>query len=131
MADGIVAFLLGYRAVALRAGSAREAVIAALTYAAAVAIGAAAIRAMAIPRFLGPALLTLVFYLWDAVISSSPARRRDARWIWPVVLLAVLGVPSELYVGGNRPVRSPITGETIAAVHDADAAQANRVIARV
>ncbi len=92
VADGIVAFLLGYRAVALRAGSAREAVIAALTYAAAVAIGAAAIRAMAIPRFLGPALLTLVFYLWDAVISSSPARRRDARWIWPVVLLAVLGV---------------------------------------
>lgn len=92
LADGIVAFLLGYRAVALRAGSARDAVIAALTYAAAVAIGAAAIRAMAIPRFLGPALLTLVFYLWDAVISSTPARRRDARWMWPVVLLAVLGV---------------------------------------
>ena len=43
-------------------------------------------------------------------------------------LLAVLGVPSELYVGGNRPVRSPITGETIAAVHDADAAQANLAI---
>jgi aldehyde dehydrogenase (NAD+) len=43
-------------------------------------------------------------------------------------LLAVLGVPSALYVGGNRPVRSPITGETIAAVNDADAAQANRVI---
>lgn len=92
LADGIVAFLLGYRAVALRAASARDAVIAALTYAAAVAIGAAAIRAMAIPRFLGPALLTLVFYLWDAVISSTPARRRDARWMWPVVLLAVLGV---------------------------------------
>lgn len=44
--------------------------------------------------------------------------------------LAALGGPSELYVGGSRPVRSPITGETIAAVHDTDAAQANLVIER-
>ena len=70
----------------------REAVLSALTYAAAIAIGAAAVRAMAIPRLLGPALLTLAFYLWDAVQAATPARRRDARWIWQMVLLVVLGV---------------------------------------
>ena len=41
---------------------------------------------------LGPALLTLAFYLWDAVQAATPARRRDARWIWQIVLLAVLGL---------------------------------------
>ena len=91
VADGAIAFLLGYRAAALRVRTMREAVLSALTYAAAIAIGAAAVRAMAIPRLLGPALLTLAFYLWDAVQAATPARRRDARWIWQVVLLAVLG----------------------------------------
>ena len=45
---------------------------AALTYAAAIAIGAAALRAMEIPRLVGPALLTLAFYLWDAFIGTAP-----------------------------------------------------------
>lgn len=45
-------------------------------------------------------------------------------------LLAGLGVPAALYEGGARPVRSPITGETIAAVHDADADQAGLAIER-
>ena len=92
IADGVIAFLLGYRAAALRVVSARDALIAALTYAAAIAIGAAAVRAMAIPRFLGPALLTLAFYLWDAFHAATPSRRRDGRWIWQIVLLIVLGV---------------------------------------
>jgi hypothetical protein len=92
IADGVIAFLLGYRAAALRVRTMREAVLSALTYAAAIAIGAAAVRAMAIPRLLGPALLTLAFYLWDAVQAATPARRRDARWIWQIVLLAVLGL---------------------------------------
>ena len=66
----------------------RDALWSALTYAAAIAIGAAALRAMEIPRLVGPALLTLVFYLWDAFISTAPSRRRDRRWIgrsrcWP------------------------------------------------
>ena len=78
VADGVIAFLLGYRAAALRVRTMREAVLSALTYAAAIAIGAAAVRAMAIPRLLGPALLTLAFYLWDAVQAATPARRRDA-----------------------------------------------------
>ena len=46
---------------------------------------------MAIPRLLGPALLTLVFYLWDAVHAAAPDRRRDLRWSWQTALLAVLG----------------------------------------
>jgi hypothetical protein len=91
VADGLIAFLLGYRAAALRVLSAREAVVSALTYAAAIAIGAAAVRAMAIPRLLGPALLTLAFYLWDAFNAATPSRRRDGRWIWQIVLLVVLG----------------------------------------
>ena len=70
----------------------RDALLSALTYAAAIAIGAAALRAMAIPRLMGPALLTLAFYLWDAFHGASPARRRDINWLWQTVLLAGLGV---------------------------------------
>lgn len=91
-ADAFIAFLLGYRAVALRLGSARDVLWSAATYAAAIAIGAAALRAMEVPRLLGPALLTLAFYLWDAVHAASPSRRRDARWLWQTLLLAALGV---------------------------------------
>ena len=36
---------------------------------------------MEIPRLLGPALLTLAFYLWDAFSARAPARRRDPRWL--------------------------------------------------
>ncbi len=90
--DAVIAFLLGYRAAALRLTNLRAAFWSALTYAAAIAIGAAAIRAMAIPRLIGPALLTLAFYLWDAIHGSSPARRRDLAWLWQIVLLAVLGI---------------------------------------
>lgn len=91
-ADAVIALLLGYRAVALRLGSARDVLWSAATYAIAIAIGAAALRAMEIPRLLGPALLTLAFYLWDAFHAASPSRRRDARWLWQTLLLAVLGV---------------------------------------
>ena len=90
--DAAIAFLLGYRAAALRLATLRDALWSAVTYAAAIAIGAAALRAMAIPRLMGPALLTLAFYLWDAFHGASPARRRDINWIWQTVLLAALGV---------------------------------------
>jgi hypothetical protein len=90
--DAIIAFLLGYRAVALRVSNARDALLSAATYAAAIAIGAAAVRFMEIPRLLGPALLTLVFYLWDAFHGAAPAHRRDPRWLWQIALLGVLGV---------------------------------------
>lgn len=90
--DAVIAFLLGYRAAALRVSTARDALWSALTYAAAIAIGAAAVRFMEIPRLLGPALLTLTFYLWDAFHGAAPARRRDPRWLWQIILLGVLGV---------------------------------------
>lgn len=92
VADAFIAFLLGYRAVALRLWTARDVLWSAATYAAAIAIGAAALRAMEVPRLLGPALLTLAFYLWDAFHAASPSRRRDARWLWQTLLLAALGV---------------------------------------
>lgn len=92
LGDAFIAFLLGYRAAALRVTTLRDALWSAFTYAAAIAIAAAAVRAMEIPRLLGPALLTLVFYLWDAFHSASPSRRREARWLWQTVLLVVLGI---------------------------------------
>ena len=91
VADAVIAALLGYRAAALRATSVREALWAALTYGVAIAVGAAAIRAMGIPRLVGPALLMLLFYLWDSLHATSPTRRRDPRWIWETVVLAALG----------------------------------------
>jgi hypothetical protein len=90
--DAVIAFLLGYRAAALRVSNARDALWSAVTYAAAIAIGAAALRAMEIPRLVGPALLTLAFYLWDAFHAATPTRRRDVRWLWQTALLAGLGV---------------------------------------
>ena len=90
-ADAGVAALLGYRAAALRGVAVREALWAALTYGVAIAIGAAAIRAMGIPRLVGPALLMLLFYLWDSLHAAEPARRRDPRWIWETIALVGLG----------------------------------------
>jgi hypothetical protein len=90
--DALVAGLLGYRSASLRVTSVRDALWSAITYAAAIAIGAAALRAMEIPRLVGPALLTLAFYLWDAFIGTAPARRRNLRWIGQIALLAGLGL---------------------------------------
>jgi hypothetical protein len=101
-ADAIVAGLLGYRAAALRQTTVRDALWSAATYAIAIAIGAAAIRAMAIPRLVGPALLTLAFYLWDAFHGTAPSRRRDPRWIWQTGLLLALGL---VVLGWNLLVR--------------------------
>jgi hypothetical protein len=91
VADAVIAGLLGYRAAALRGSHARDALWAAMTYAAAIAVGAAAIRAMGIPRLIGPALLMLLFYLWDTLHATPPTRRRDPRWIWETVVLTGLG----------------------------------------
>jgi hypothetical protein len=102
-ADAVVAGLLGYRAAALRMTMLRDVLWSAATYAIAIAIGAAALRAMAIPRLIGPALLTLAFYLWDAFHGASPSMRRDPRWIWQTALLLVLGL---LVAGWNVLIRT-------------------------
>jgi hypothetical protein len=90
--DALVALLLGYRVAAARYGSARDAVRSAITYAIVIAIAAGALRAMDLPRLVGPAALTLVFYLWDALHATAPARRRDPRFLWETILLAALAV---------------------------------------
>lgn len=90
--DGGIAFLLGYRTTALRATHLFDALWSAATYAAAIAIAAAAIRAMAIPQLLGPALLTLVFFLWDAFHGTPARRRRDPRFLRQTALLVALGI---------------------------------------
>ena len=89
--DALLAGLLGYRVAALRVTDVRDALWLAATYAAAIAIGAAALRAMEIPRLVGPALLTLAFYLWDAFIGTAPSRR-DLSWLGRIALLAALGL---------------------------------------
>ncbi len=89
--DGLVAGILGYRLAALQVSTVRGALAAALSYAAVIAIAAAALRAMGLPRLLGPALLTLVLYLWTAYRGAPRTARRDARWIWEILLLGALG----------------------------------------
>jgi hypothetical protein len=91
-ADGALAFLLGYRSAALRSSNLRDVAWFALTSGFVVAIAAVALRAMEIPRLLGPALLILVLFLWDAVHGTTPSRRRDPRRIWEAVLLLFLGI---------------------------------------
>jgi hypothetical protein len=90
--DALVGGLLGFRLSVLRERSRRAAAWSAGTYAAVVAIAAGAIRAVSLPRLLGPAIVTLVFFLWDAIHGSPPAQRRDPRWIWQTALLGVLGL---------------------------------------
>jgi hypothetical protein len=88
--DALVALLLGYRVATFRYGTARDAARSALTYAIVVAVAAGAISAIDLPRLLGPAVLTLVFYLWDALHGSAPARRREPRFLWETILLVAL-----------------------------------------
>jgi hypothetical protein len=91
-ADALVAGLLGYRASALRLTTFRDALWSAATYAGAIAIAAAALRATDIPRLIGPAMLTLVLFLWDAFHGAPPDRRREPRWLWQTALLIGLGI---------------------------------------
>ncbi len=92
LADALVAGLLGFRLSVMRERNRRTAVLSGLTYAAVVAIAAGAIRAVDLPSLLGPAIVTLVFFLWDGIHGSPPTQRRDPRWLWQTALLAVLGL---------------------------------------
>ena len=92
LADAVVAGLLGYRLAALRHPSLRDALWSSVTYAVVIAIAAGALRVLAVPRLAGPALLALVFYLWDAVHGAPPALRRERRWLADIALLTALGI---------------------------------------
>lgn len=91
-ADALVALVIGARISALRFGALLEIARSALTYALVTAIAAGLIRAIDLPRLVGPAVLTLVFYLWDAQHGSAPARRRERRFLWEMLLLAALAI---------------------------------------
>jgi hypothetical protein len=92
LADAVLAGLLGYRIVALGHPAMRRALVAGLTTALVVAVAAGALRALAVPRLIGPAVLTIVFFLWTSIQAARPQARRDVRWVWELVLLAILGV---------------------------------------
>jgi len=101
-ADGLVAFLLAYRVAALRSTSIRDVGWAASTAAAAVAIAGAFLRTLEIPGILGPALLVLVFFLWEAMHGGASARRGDPRRIWETLLLVALGLVVIVWSVGLR-----------------------------
>ena len=90
--DALAALVLGFRVASFRLGTVRDAIRSALTYGIVVAVAAGAVRAIDLPRLVGPAVLTLVFYLWDALHGSAPARRRDPRFVWEAILLALLAI---------------------------------------
>jgi hypothetical protein len=94
--DALVGAAIGYRFAALREPSIRGALLAAVTYAAVVAIAAGALRLLVLPRLVGPAVLTLVCFLWDAihwdtVHARRPWRFLDVRRLVELVVLVVLG----------------------------------------
>jgi hypothetical protein len=103
--DAVIAFLLAYRAAALRSSSFRDVAWFALTGTAVVVIAAVALRSIEIPRILGPALLVLVFFLWDAMHTGGRTRRRrDPRRLWETALLAIVGIAVIGWTLGQRGV---------------------------
>jgi len=90
--DAVIGLALGYRVAVFRYGTTLTALRSAVTYAIVVAVAAGTIRAVGLPRLVGPAVLTLVFYLWDALHGTAPARRREPRFLWETLLLVALGI---------------------------------------
>lgn len=100
--DALIAFLLAYRVAALRSSNLRDVAWFGLTGAVVVAIAAVALRSIEIPRILGPALLVLVFFLWDAIHSGAAVRRRDPWRAWETAALAILAI---IVIGWSAGIR--------------------------
>jgi hypothetical protein len=90
VADGTVAFLLGYRLSATRAPDLIEAIWAAGTFAVVIGVAAALLRALGLPLLLGPAVLAGTFYLWSAYRSAPAGERRSAGWLVEYFVLLVV-----------------------------------------
>lgn len=101
--DAVIAFLLAYRVAALRSSNLRDVAWFGFTGAAVVAIAAVALRSIEIPRVLGPALLVLVFFLWDAIHSGGSVRRRDPMRVWETAALAILAI---VVIGWSAGIRT-------------------------
>ena len=102
LADAVIAGLLGYRFAGLRVAKVRDAAWSAVTFATVVAIAAGLLRAVALQRLLGPAVLTLVLYLWDQFHGAAPSFRRDPRWLGQAFLLVALALAVVLWNVGLR-----------------------------
>jgi hypothetical protein len=101
--DAIIGFLLAYRVAALRSTNLRDVGWFGVSGAAVVAIAAVALRSIEIPRILGPALLVLVFFLWDAIHSGGGVRRRDPLRRWETLALVVLAI---IVIGWSAGIRT-------------------------
>jgi hypothetical protein len=101
--DALIGFLLAYRVAALRSSNLRDVAWFGFTGAAVVAIAAVALRSIEIPLILGPALLVLVFFLWDAIHSGGAARRRDPWRVWETAALAILAI---VVIGWSAGIRA-------------------------
>jgi hypothetical protein len=102
LADALIAALLSSRLGRTEPAPPRVAFVGAATSGLAVALAAGLLRAVAVPTSAWPAILTVVFYLWDAVRTSSVAIRRDPRWVWQFGLLGVLAI---IVIGWNLALR--------------------------
>jgi hypothetical protein len=101
--DGLAGVALGYRAAALRSSILRDVAWFAVGAGIVMAVAAIALRSIELPRLIGPALLVLVFFLWDAIHGGRPARRRDPWRAWEMGLLVVLAVAVVAWSFGLRP----------------------------
>jgi hypothetical protein len=100
--DALVGMLLGYRAAALRSTNLRDVLSFAVGAGMVMAIAALALHSIELPRLIGPALLVLVFFLWDAIHGGRPGRRRDRRPIWEMAFLVVVAVAVVAWSFGTR-----------------------------
>ncbi|NJD27944.1 MAG: hypothetical protein FIA92_06560 [Chloroflexi bacterium] len=101
--DALIGMALGYRAAALRSTSLRDVGTIAIGAGMVMAIAALALHSIELPRLIGPALLVLVFFLWDAIHGGRPTRRRDSRRLWETAFLVVIAVAVVAWSFGMRP----------------------------
>lgn len=101
-ADAVVAALLGFRLTLLDSPSLRDAAWGAITFAAVAAIGTAAVRAIDLPRLIGPAVVTLLLYLWSVYLRRPQGFGGDRRRLAEAGALAIVGV---VVIGWNVLLR--------------------------
>jgi hypothetical protein len=63
-------------------------VFAAGTYAVLIAVASVAVRALSVPRLLGPTVLTIGLYIWSAYRGAPGSERHSKQWLWEYAVLA-------------------------------------------